>query len=521
MSQNLTNPKITHVFVLMLENRSFDHMLGFSGLTGTDPVTGGPTRINGVSAANSNSYKGVNYPATPDADFIMPYDPGHEFMDVVEQLCGPAVPYTGGAYPPINNSGFVSNYATTRSGGEGGATSNFGEIMKCYAPAVQLPIMTALAQQFAVCDNWFASLPGPTWPNRFFVHAASSSGLDHSPTMPETTEWETIKGFSFPHGTIYQSMDRKSIKWRLYRGVSSPLIGSLPCVAALKGIQLWDTHSYGNFAADLAGNYPYAYTFIEPNYGDIINSSFKGGQSQHPMDDVRNGEALIKSTYEAIRNSPLWLNSLLIITYDEHGGFYDHVPPPVAIAPGDTVPKSKYNQSGFPFQQYGVRVPALVISAYTAKNWISHACYDHSSVPATLETMFNIPTLTQRDAAANNITALASLPVARTDTPAKLPDLPVVSPEAEAAARAVQPVLDETVTPVDGGNLPGFLHIAMKAELEKEQAPTTRSLMMYRFTETIRTKADARSYLATRLPDLFTAPPAPAAPPAPPVPPAQ
>ena len=229
----------------MLENRSFDHMLGFLGLSGTDAATGGATSVNGVGPANSNDYLGVNYPATKNADYIMPYDPGHEFPDVMEQLCGAGVVYNGGPYPAVTNGGFVSNYATTKSSGEGGAVSNFGEIMKCYDPVSQLPIITALAGQFAVCDNWHASLPGPTWPNRFFVHAASSNGLDHSPRAIETTEWETIKGYSFPNGTIYDLMAKNAGNnkgWRLYRGVSTPLIGSLPCVAAFK------RHSFMGYA---------------------------------------------------------------------------------------------------------------------------------------------------------------------------------------------------------------------------------------------------------------------------------
>jgi phospholipase C len=512
MAQNIANPNITQVFVLMLENRSFDHMLGFSGLTGTDPATGGKTSINGVSPANINTYLDVNYPVTNNADNRMPFDPGHEFPDVVEQLCGAGVQYGGGAYPPINNSGFVSNYATTKSSGEGGATTNFGEIMKCYNTAAQLPILTALAENFAVCDNWYASLPGPTWPNRFFVHAASSDGLDHSPTTLETTDWEVIDGFSFSNGTLYQLMDNHKNTnkgWRLYRGVASPLIGSLPCVAALKGIQLKDTHRYEDFQSDIHGDYPYSYTFIEPNYGDIINSSYAGGQSQHPMDDVRNGEALIKSTYEAIRNSPLWLNSLLIITYDEHGGFYDHVAPSAAKAPGDTAPNSKFNKYGFDFQHYGVRVVALVISAYTTKNLISHQVYDHSSVPATVEALFNLPALTQRDASANNLTSLASLGTARTDTPATLPPVaaiageqPAIMPAAMQSARIVQ---NEDTASADSGNLPAFLHIALKAKREQEGNETTRTMMKGDFITHVNSKADARKYLEASLPGLLTA----------------
>src|SRR5579862_1924805 len=205
MRTNFANPDIRHVFVLMLENRSFDHMLGFSGLSGIDADTGTMRPVNGASANDVNVFNNTTFHLTTPADLIMPFDPGHEFPDVVEQLCGHGTQYLGGNYPSINNSGFVSNYASTKSPGEGGATSNFGEIMKCYAPG-QLPVLTALAQEYAVCDNWFSSLPGPTWPNRFFVHASSAGGLDHSPTTVDTLEWEKLKGFVFGNGTIFDKL---------------------------------------------------------------------------------------------------------------------------------------------------------------------------------------------------------------------------------------------------------------------------------------------------------------------------
>ena len=354
MPVNNANPNIKHVFVLMLENRSFDHMLGF---------------LNGDISQYSNNYMDVNYKAEKPALDVMPFDPGHEFNDVYQQLTGldpSTTPYNGGQYPKIDNSGFVTNYATTKSKGEGGASSDFGEIMKCYDTAKQLPVMTALINNFTLCDNWYASLPGPTWPNRFFVHAASSAGLDDSPTTEDLILWESIYGFRFPKGSIYDLLKKHKKKYRLYRGVSHPISGCIPGVAALHNIEFWDTHNYDRFESDLHKKYNYDYTFIEPNYGDIVNNTYSGGQSQHPMDDVRGGEALIKSTYEALRNSPIWEQSMLIITYDEHGGFYDHVVPPPAIAPGDH-PGPKYSKHNFQFNQYGVRVPAIVVSAYTAQ----------------------------------------------------------------------------------------------------------------------------------------------------------
>ncbi len=507
MAQNLANPKITHVFVLMLENRSFDHMLGFSGLTGVDASTGQATSINGASADNSNSFNDTVYPAGTPADDIMPFDPGHEFTDVLEQLCGAGTRYDGVTYPPINNSGFVSNYATSKSAKVGGPNPNFGEVMKCYNAPAQLPVLYALVKAFAVCDNWHASMPGPTWPNRFFVHAASSGGLDHSPRLIESTEWETIRGFRFPNGTIFDQFRQHpggNKGYRLYRGEKKPLIGSIPIVAALKGIEIWDTHPYESFQSDINGNYPYSYTFIEPNYGDIVNNSYAGGQSQHPMDDIRNGEALIKSTYEAIRNSPLWENSLLIITYDEHGGFYDHAAPPAAIAPGDTVPQSKYNQYGFDFKRYGVRVPAIVVSAYTTENSISHLLYDHASVPATLESVFGLPALTNRDAAANNVTSLASLPTARTNTPQHLPEPAVVAPERVAAMRSNQVSAKQDNDPIDGGNLPGFLQVVMKSQINKAPQDAAKSFLMDRVSgSTLRTRLEARQYLEKTVAEIM------------------
>ena len=174
-------------------------------------------------------------------------------------------------------------------------------------------------------------MPGPTWPNRIFLHAASSGGLDHSPSTAEILQWETFRGFSPPNGTIFDRLKAKGVARRLYAG------DDFPMVAALKGISLFDIRSFTHFAADLAqASFPYSYVFIEPSYN--VTADYKCSTSQHPLDDVTRGDALIKCVYESIRNSPHWESSLLIITWDEHGGFYDHAVPPAAVAPGDTQP---------------------------------------------------------------------------------------------------------------------------------------------------------------------------------------
>ncbi|MFL5657881.1 MAG: alkaline phosphatase family protein [Ktedonobacteraceae bacterium] len=519
---------IHHVFVLMLENRSFDHMFGFSGIKGTDAVSGNATQIMGlvdlslrqlarslqVNTASgmvrrkgqtwppptislrdlftSNRFNGQIYRAGEPADYAMPVDPGHEFENVTVQLCGPGVTYpSGGAYPNVVNSGFVASYVVT------GGQSNPAEIMKCYQPS-QLPVLNALAQEFVVCDNWYASLPGPTWPNRFFAHAASSGGLDHSPTWDETLKWETVDGFSFPNGTIFDRMNRNNVKWRLYAG------DDFPAVAGLKGIQLTDIHPYNEFLHDVAqSDYPASYTFIEPSYGHFL-SDYKCGTSQHPLDDVTRGEALIKCTYEAIRTSPVWNSCLLIITWDEHGGFFDHVAPPAAVAPGDTGLNDELNQHKFTFEQYGPRVPAVVISPRIPRNLIDHRVYDHASIPATLEACFGLNPMTQRDANANNLMPLVSLLSPRGDAPTVLPGpansgiggcVPFSCSSAEAMPDALSMPLSVSrpQDSVNDGNLPGFLHSALRFGLALS-APEQRGTILAQF-RSIRTRAEAMQYV--------------------------
>jgi phospholipase C len=318
-----TSP-ITNVFVVMLENHSFDNMLAMSGIKG----------ITAATTANNNSYTDNNgnttvYNVVNGAPLSMPSDPGHEFPDTLEQLAGLNANYPGGGpYPSINNSGFASNYATTNTEGNPPPSTDIGDIMACFDTPTQLLTTQQLASQFAVCDHWFSSLPGPTWPNRFFLHGASSNAIDYSPTPTQIGTWELpLLGFKYPHGSIYNALDNAGIPYRFYADRSNQFsddpdkasfLGSIPQVTSLSGVTILDVNNINNLPADLANPYPYTYTFIEPNYGDVTGT-YEGGSSQHPMDDVYGGEALLEFVYNAIRNSPLWSQSLLIITYDEQG----------------------------------------------------------------------------------------------------------------------------------------------------------------------------------------------------------
>jgi hypothetical protein len=390
-------------------------MLGFSDLSGTDIATGLRRPVNG--AAGSNDFNGSPVAPSTEADFKLDkpdVDPGHEFDNTVTALCGAGASYTdGGAYPPIDNSGFIANYAASK-----GTPANPPNIMKCYSPK-RVPIINALAREFAVCDAWFSSLPGPTWPNRFFMHAASSGGLDDSPSGLSSAGNTVFDGYTFNNGTIFDRLEDACIEWRVFAG------DSFPVTLALSGMTLNELqgriHDFDEFA-DAVNNEDFsaAYTFIEPDYGNDLPPSaedFTCGNSQHPLDDITRGERLIKTVYETIRNSPHWNESLLLVTYDEHGGFYDHVPPPPATPPGDGVSDEDNVFHHFRFDQLGVRVPAVVISPLIERNVVDGTTYDHSSLLATVEALFGLRPLTARDAGAQNLLKLLTRATPRTDAP--------------------------------------------------------------------------------------------------------
>ena len=319
-------------------------------------------------------------------------------------------------YPAINNSGFIASYRAS-------GAPNPAKIMKCFSPE-QVPVLTTLAREFAVCDRWFASIPGPTWPNRFFIHAASSGGLDDSPSSFEAVTATLLHGYSFQNGTIYDRLDATGLKWTVFMG------DELPQVFAMHGMN--EARLEGHFR-DLDDferivrkpGFSASYIFIEPSYGNILPltpGDYTCGSSQHPLDDVTRGEKLIKEVYEAIRNSPHWEKSLLLVTYDEHGGFYDHVAPPAGVSPGDRISDDDNNHFNFDFAQLGIRVPAVVVSPLIPRSTIDHTVYDHSSLLATVENRFGIDPLTNRDRQANNFSHLLSLTTPRTDAPTRLPD---------------------------------------------------------------------------------------------------
>jgi phospholipase C len=460
---------IEHVFVLMLENRSFDHMLGWSRITGTDASTGLPTSIDGLSGAESNPVStSGSAPIVRGAPFALNVDPHHEFADVLAQLAGAAAVYPqGGPYPPITNNGFASRFVADFPDD---FAANGCAPMKAFTPD-QVPVLTQLATEFAVCDRWFSALPGPTWPNRLFAHAASSAGLDDSPNAGRSLTSIAL-GFKFSNGTIYDRLDAIGKSWYIVEG------DAFPQALVLHGMLEKAFSRFISFDAlksrlEYPG-YDAAFTFIEPSYGHVVGDgrNFMCGSSQHPLDDVTRGEALIKEVYEAIRASQYWDTSLILITYDEHGGFYDHVPPPPAVKPGDTWVDPTINANGFAFDQLGVRVPAVVVSPLVPRGLVDHTQYDHSSISACLRDVFGTAPLTARDAGAHSFNKLASLSVPRTDAPTVLSS-PATSGIADCEqadlAGDLLSATQELNAPAERALL-GFLEVALLRSLQMSMA---------------------------------------------------
>ena len=499
---------IKHVFVLVLENRSFDHMLGVSTGTvgrdghirlgvGTDARTGAPETVDGPTD-QTNIHNGAVYTVRAGAPYVLPVDPPHEFADVQLQLTSTGIVDRSGPYPPITLGGYVDNYgneAAVEQNAE--ALADPGVVMSCFT-AEQLPVLSALAREFAVCDRWFSSMPGPTWPNRFFLHAATSGGLDRSPTGMEIVRSQ-FGGYQFEHGSIFEALDGAGLDWRIYHD------DPLPQVSALSVMDLNTMRHHYRRVDDLHDDlqerdFAAAYVFIEPNYGVLERplGDFQCGNSQHPNDDVTRGEALVKRVYEAIRQSPHWESSLLVITYDEHGGFYDHVPPPVAVPPGDVTDPAN-NGNGFTFGVLGARVPTVIVSPWVPDvrptqpdgrtcNLVDHTEYDHASLLSTVERLYGLPALTARDAAANDVLHLLAAEQPR-DAPYTLPPPADSGFVCEGRRASEDPRAD--LEPVDPA-LRGFVQLAAIQEARLE--PHARSRIADR-AQAVTTKREACEYL--------------------------
>jgi phospholipase C len=424
---------IKRFVVLMLENRSFDHLFGY--------LKAGNPKVMGLTG-NEFNQKDPNAPGDPAikvsraSSFVMTFDPGHEYYDVKIQLYGP-LKDTAPGLPPLANpalgrapmTGFIASatQAVDFNGDE-------NLVMGCFQPD-QLPVLTTLAGEFALFNFWYSSLPGPTWPNRFFIHAATSGGLTDSPTTNQI-----VVGFSFQNDTIYERLKNAGKVWCIYHDGLPQTAG----ISSLRG-EYVDPFTerfqdIDDFFDDVKKGDLADYNFIEPRYD--TGNNYLGGNSMHPLNDIRKGEELVKQVYEALRNSQYWSDTMLIITFDEHGGFYDHQSPPATVPTGDDSKYANPNYS-FPFDRLGVRVPAIVVSAYTAQGTIigddpgdPGTVFDHTSVLATVEKLFGLEPLTNRDRAANTLEVAINLATPRLSPTEALTSLPDPATDAGVAAAA-------------------------------------------------------------------------------------
>ncbi len=407
---------IQHVVVLMLENRSFDCLLG--RLYPNDP------HYDGLTLKEFNVYAGSafgvwnEFSLTAFSACLPDPDPGELFTDMNLQLFGQAG--RTGATPDM--SGFAESYATQSKDGRYHPSA----VMHYFTPE-QVPVISTLARSFGVCDRWFASAPCQTWPNRFFAHTGTSLGHVDNHTFP----------IPFDAPSLFGRLEAAGKSWRVYfHDMPQSLLLRDVWVHALLHYRLFD-----QFLADAHTGALPNYSFIEPRYfADLFKNVIPN--DEHPPHDVIYGEQLIARVYNALRSSPCWERTLFIVTYDEHGGCYDHVPPPAAVPPDDVVA----NPYDFNFNSYGVRVPAVVVSPYIPAGTRirpagdadgSGTPFDHTSIIKTVREVFALGgALTGRDAVAPNLLNALSLPAPTNGGPLSIDLPPVPSSSAQVVDRA-------------------------------------------------------------------------------------
>jgi phospholipase C len=358
--------QLKHIVVLMMENRSFDHMLGslkavnpaIDGYIDSDPFTNPDTNKNPVKPQALAEFQGQLNP-----------DPDHHFPAVDVQIYGGQT----GKDRVANMQGFVTSYFHQR-----GDVDHSQKIMY-YFQQSDLPVITTLAQQFAVFNRWFASIPGPTICNRAFAHYGTSFGrVDMDP-------FDVIEPIKSIYTRLVTATPKRSAKVYYYDTSSSTME-----VANLLQHQTDVFGTYPQFLSDCDKGLLPDYSFVEPNYSDHdTDEGEEVANDQHPDHDVQAGEQLIAEVYTHVKNGPEWASTALLVVYDEHGGIFDHVVPP-ACKPDKFSSSQLDPGTGLPFQfdRLGVRVPAILISPWIPKGTVVDRVFDHASIPATISRFF-------------------------------------------------------------------------------------------------------------------------------------
>jgi phospholipase C len=381
---------IEHVVVVMMENRSFDSLLGWLYDQNNRPAfnipSQSPTTFDGLLANTySNSFNGstifasqppTGWPPANNPNLVPTPDPQEEFDHITAQVFGTSSP---GAGDQALMKGFLQDYATT----DAGKNNTAGQIMQSFSPK-EANVINQLARNFAVCDRWFASVPSQTWPNRAFVHSGSSDGHINN---------DDYELYDIP--TIFNVLEAQGKSWGVFHDTT--LIPSLTLGQFFPRLSDHDDHfhmykAFKDLCKAAANAHPAAklpaYSFVEPRFTPELGLfEIDYPSDYHPPHNVCRGEQFLADVYQAVQSSPYRDNILLIITFDEHGGCYDHVAPPFGAVPPDPWPKSRDGK--FDFSRYGVRVPAILISSYVQPGTVFRAApgeapYDHTSILATL-----------------------------------------------------------------------------------------------------------------------------------------
>ena len=470
--------RFDHLIVLMLENRSFDNLFGylyehdqperfigrgermFRGVAGrtdlTNPDLGNPPIHVPVRKAPWETAEDMCHPSPDPGEFYRPHVNRQVYgrddvPEPVEDLKQPA---------PMN--GFVQDYIRAIReqeffDGVEPSFEHYRRIMDCFPPEA-VPVLSGLARAFAVSDEWYASVPSQTFCNRSFFHAGQSRGYVNN---ADYFKW---LGNDCP--TIFDRLTDAGLESRIYWDEQDPA----PLTRLLHSGLRHERHAqrfrhFGQFAEDCrTGDLP-AYTFIQPrvmlNHNDMHPPAFP---NQVVHSSVLAGELLVASVYDAVRKGPKWMRSLLVIVFDEHGGCYDHWPPPAATTPWPVLPHPPYPlEEGFRFDRFGVRVPTVFISPYVEPGTVIRAPgktpFDHTSMLRTICRRWGLPGLTDRDRAAPDFGAVFTLPDAngRRDTPPvhPRPYTPISAAEAhESLLSGFQKALGHLIAHVTGREPP-------------------------------------------------------------------
>jgi phospholipase C len=394
-----TMPGIEHIVVLVMENHSFDNLLGMLGRG--DGFKLGP---GGLPTA-TNPY--------PDGSIQ------HAFhMPTTCQLPGVPSQEWGASHIAYDNGAMDGFVRASNSKSKGGVVMGFWT-------QDDLPFTNGLASSFPLADRWFCSVLGQTDPNRRYLIAATSGGMTNDINAPGQFALlaQTV------NGTIFQRLTSFGIDWANY-ATQFPL-GATPELFPVVDNPLESgshLRTFDQFFTDAAAGTLPSFSFLDENYGT---------QSQENPQNLVVGEAMLARVVQALGNGPGWANSLLVLTYDEHGGYYDHVPPPVALAPDSLAPVVAPGESTYDgFERYGFRVPGLIVSPYSKRQHVSHTVFDHTSMLALVERKWNLPAMTYRDANANDLTDLIDLNALARGRPnfPVLPPLPASGDTPEALA---------------------------------------------------------------------------------------